>query len=216
MDARDSGALAGIVTPPLFAATVLAQDYLRDDFDPVFRFISELSIGSLGWIQIANFIVHGFLSLIFARGVRAELLARNAPLTGATLLTVFAVITVLAGVFVTDPSRTPPSEASWHGTVHLVLGFFLFSLLPIISFVFFRCLRPFAEWRSIRRWSLVTLVVTAVFWLAVVPGGFIPSVINIFGPWIGTINRLVVGVWLLWMFLFALRLRALSGHAVTA
>jgi len=66
------GTTAGIVAPPLFAAVVLAQDLLRPEFDPARRFISELAIGPLGWIQIANFLVLGAAIATFARTVAVE------------------------------------------------------------------------------------------------------------------------------------------------
>jgi len=35
-------------------------------------YVSELSLGPRGWIQIVNFVVFGLLFLFFARGVAAE------------------------------------------------------------------------------------------------------------------------------------------------
>jgi hypothetical protein len=61
-----SGAVAGL----LFVGLVLLQVLTRPGFDLGRHPISLLSLGDLGWIQIANFIVAGLLAMAFAIGVR--------------------------------------------------------------------------------------------------------------------------------------------------
>ncbi|WP_193596914.1 DUF998 domain-containing protein [Microbacterium sp. YJN-G] len=61
------GALA--VTGPLWAAVSLIQAFTRPGFDLSRHPLSMLSLGDLGWLQIANFIVAGALAIIGARGL---------------------------------------------------------------------------------------------------------------------------------------------------
>ncbi|MEV6494312.1 DUF998 domain-containing protein, partial [Actinoplanes sp. NPDC051633] len=87
-------ATALAVAGPLWAAVSLTQAAARDDFDITRHPLSLLSTGSLGWIQIANFVVAGVLTIVGARalaGVWAPWLVRVA---GAGLLA--------AGVLVMD------------------------------------------------------------------------------------------------------------------
>jgi hypothetical protein len=49
----------GIVAGPLFIAVTLIQAFTRTGFDLARHPLSLLSLGSLGWIQILNFVVSG-------------------------------------------------------------------------------------------------------------------------------------------------------------
>jgi hypothetical protein len=60
----------GIVAGPLFLAVVLVQAVTRQGFDLGRHPISLLSLGELGWIQIANFVVAGSLMVACAVGMR--------------------------------------------------------------------------------------------------------------------------------------------------
>jgi hypothetical protein len=63
----------GIVAGPLFVATSLIQAFTRRGFDLAQHPISLLSLGSLGWVQLANFVVSGVLYVIGAVGLRSAL-----------------------------------------------------------------------------------------------------------------------------------------------
>jgi hypothetical protein len=63
----------GIVAGPLFIAASLIQAFTRTGFDLARHPLSLLSLGSLGWVQIANFVVSGILYVLGAVGQRAAL-----------------------------------------------------------------------------------------------------------------------------------------------
>lgn len=63
----------GVLAGPLFLSTVLAQALTRDGFDARRHPLSLLSLGDLGWIQIANFIIVGILATTSAVGMRRML-----------------------------------------------------------------------------------------------------------------------------------------------
>ena len=60
----------GVAIAPLFFAVVFGQAFTRAGFDLRRAPLSLLSLGDLGWIQIANFIVTGLLGLACAIGMR--------------------------------------------------------------------------------------------------------------------------------------------------
>jgi hypothetical protein len=70
---KHSRLACGIIAGPLFVAASLSQALARSGFDLARHPISLLSLGSPGWIQIANFVVSGILYLIGAVGLRAAL-----------------------------------------------------------------------------------------------------------------------------------------------
>jgi Protein of unknown function (DUF998) len=121
----------GIVAGPLFIAVVLIQAFTRDGFDLSRHPLSLLSLGDLGWIQIANFVVTGVLYLACAIGMRRGLRPDRRGTWGPRLVGGVGVGLIVAGIFVTDagagfPPGAPAGapEISWHGILHEV-GFLL-------------------------------------------------------------------------------------------
>ncbi|MET8542261.1 DUF998 domain-containing protein [Kitasatospora sp. NPDC004799] len=119
------GATAG----PLFLTVGVIEGLTRTGFDFTRNAISQLSLGSLGWIQVASFLVTGALVIAGAVGLRRTI-GRSAGGTWAPrLVGVFGVSFLLAGVFTADPGAgfpagTPdgPATLSGHGTVHMLSG----------------------------------------------------------------------------------------------
>jgi hypothetical protein len=118
---------AGIVAGPLFLAVWALQAFTRDGFDPGRHPISLLSLGQLGWIQIANFVVTGALLVGCAVGLRHVLHRGRGGTWGPWLVGAFGAGLILAGVLVTDAGAGFPSGApagapklSWHGALHEV------------------------------------------------------------------------------------------------
>ena len=63
----------GVVAGPLFIVVGVLQMLTRDGFDPGRHPLSLLSLGDLGWIQIANFVIVGLLFIASAVGMRRVL-----------------------------------------------------------------------------------------------------------------------------------------------
>ncbi|MFD0884578.1 DUF998 domain-containing protein, partial [Streptosporangium algeriense] len=61
------------VAAPLWAAVSLAQVATREGFDLLRHPLSALSNGSLGWLQIVNFLLAGLLTVAGASGLRRAL-----------------------------------------------------------------------------------------------------------------------------------------------
>jgi Protein of unknown function (DUF998) len=74
----------GAVAGPLFLAVLMIQAFTREGFDLSRHPLSLLSLGNLGWIQIANFVVTGALMVACATGMRRVL--RPGPRAGADQL----------------------------------------------------------------------------------------------------------------------------------
>jgi hypothetical protein len=121
----------GIVAGPLFVVASLAQAFTRTGFDLGRHPISLLSLGSLGWVQITNFVVSGALYLAGAVGMPDALRPGRGSTWGPLLVGVTGVGLIVAGVFLTDAGAGFPPGApagaptmSWHGVLHEV-GFAL-------------------------------------------------------------------------------------------
>jgi hypothetical protein len=113
----------GVIAGPFYVTVSLAQALTRTGFDLSRHEWSLLANGSLGWLQIVNFLLTGAMIAAFAVGLRRAGQGRWAP----RLIAVYGLGMVGAGIFRADPSLgfppgTPdgPGAVSWHGLLHFV------------------------------------------------------------------------------------------------
>jgi hypothetical membrane protein len=119
------------IAGPLWATVALAQAATRDGYDITRHPLSVLSNGSLGWLQITNFIIAGLLTIAGAAGLRRALPSTWLP----RLVAANGVGLLAAGVFVMDPADgfpagTPsgmPASLSWHSYGHMAAGTIAFA-----------------------------------------------------------------------------------------
>jgi hypothetical protein len=134
----------GVVAAPLFVVASLTQALTRDGFDLNRHPFSMLSLGDLGWIQIANFVTSGSLFVAAAVGMRQVLRGGRGGTWGPLLIGCAGVSMIAGGVFLADPALGFPAGApvgqpdvvSWQGKVH-GLAFALGMLALIAAYVVF-------------------------------------------------------------------------------
>jgi hypothetical protein len=119
---------AGVAGIVLFTAVFTVVGAARPAYDPIRHFVSVLSLGDGGWVQIANFVVCGVL----IAGLGTGLARRWGSGPGAhwvpRLVTVAGVALVGCGLFLPDPSLGYPqgtpdelfTPLTWHGAVHFL------------------------------------------------------------------------------------------------
>jgi len=125
LQARVAGLLAlmaGMIGVLLFVATFTLEGWLRPGYKPLAMYVSALSLGPRGWIQVANFIIFGVLLFVFTRGVAAEFPNGKVARSGLILLTIIALCYLLSGPFVMDATGTSISQTTVHGLIHGILG----------------------------------------------------------------------------------------------
>jgi hypothetical protein len=199
---RRAAAWAGMIGPVLFVAVFTLEGWLRPGYNPFSMYVSELSLGPRGWVQIVNFVILGVLLLVFARAAAAAFPEGKASGAGPVLLTIIAVSYLVSGPLVMDPASTARAEMSWHGTLHGIFGALVFSLSPVSVFVFWRRFREDPGWRWFRWWSLAAGIVVAgaVILLTVATKG--PGLVA-FTAWVGLIQRTAIVSHMIWVFAFA-------------
>ena len=206
-DRRVLAGWAGMIGSALFVTVFTLEGWLRPGYDPRSTFISELSIGPRGWVQILNFIILGTLFLVFTWGVVDEFREGKASKAGPILLAIIGFSFLVSGPLVTDVASTPRDQMSLHGILHGIFGALVFSLSPISCFVFWRRFRQDPNWQILKGWTLAAGIITtaAVILLsAAIKTQVIP---NVFTPWTGLIQRMVIIPYLIWIFSFAFALR---------
>jgi len=133
------GACAGLV----FILTLVIAGATRSGYDAFRHPGSSLELGPFGWVQRANFILVGAMTVALAVGLRAALRPGRGSLWGPRLIGVWGFGLIGAGVFVTDPVSgypigTPavPTQPTWHGQVHDTVSLIGFLALAVACFVF--------------------------------------------------------------------------------
>jgi hypothetical protein len=203
-------AWAGMLGSTLFIAIFMFEGWLRPGYNSLSMYVSALSLGQRGWIQILNFVVFGILMLMFTRSVAAEFQSGKASRGGLILLTIIAICYLLSGPFVMDPADTPRNQMSFHGTLHGIFGGIVFSLMPISCFVFLRRFREDPKWQFLQWWTLVLGTISAAAVILLTIATKLPDTQNIFTAWLGLIQRTAIVPFMIWLFVFALGLHSRS------
>ncbi len=93
----------GAIGPLLFIIVFLIEGATRADYNPLRYPVSSLSIGDLGWMQAANFLMVGLLLFVFAIGLRRVLRGTRGGVWGPLLIGLSGIGLFGAGIFTTDP-----------------------------------------------------------------------------------------------------------------
>lgn len=166
---------AGLIAGPFFLLVAITQGLTRNGFDLSHQPISFLSLGDLGWLQIANFVLTGCLVLLFAAGVRKALRGQAGGTFGPIGLIGLGLGMMIAGLFPPDPAfgypaGTPdglPAHITYHSSLHS-LGFMLsFLFFVLTALVFMREDIRQKRWLSVG-YTLVSAAGALV--LAMMPG----------------------------------------------
>ena len=198
MSSNDSQAtskllMAGYVAGPFFIVLSLVQAFTREGFDWIRHPASLLSLGELGFIQIANFVITGLLFIACAIGLKRIVTEGVGRKWLWRLFVLVGIAFIVGGVFVADPAfgfppGTPegmPRQTSWHSIVH--------GVAPVIgSFAISAALLIFARrvWKQGRRGAgiLAVVVVIVSFVLSSLPqitGDWERGEFNFLPLWIG-------------------------------
>lgn len=204
------GAWSGMIGSALFVTVFFVEGWIRPGYNPLAEYVSALSLGGRGWVQIVNFILFGALLFGFTRAVAAEFPNGKASRWGLILLTSIAAGYFFSGPFVMDPASTPLAEATFHGTLHGILGAIVFVMMPITIFVFWRRFRAEPKWQFLQGWTLVLGIICAAVDIYFSIVSKIPILLTSQSRWIGLIQRGVIVPFMVWVFVFALGMSKVS------
>ncbi len=187
----------GAIAPTLFMATFFIDGGTRPGYDPSRNFVSQLSTGERGWLQISNFVVCGLLLLAGTVGLSRT----REPRLATALIGANAVALIAAGVFVADPGRGyppgshEPPQSTLHSTLHGLASLIAFLSLGVAPLV------VAAHTRSSRAWGVYSMlsgiVVLAFFAATVVVSDQNKSVAS--DPPIGVLQRISIVSGFTWL-----------------
>ncbi len=186
--------LVGAVGPALFVLVFLIEGWARPGYSPSADYVSALSLGPRGWVQIVSFLVCG---------VGVQLLAYATWKTygrpgrlASILLAVIGFGLFWSGPFLMDPAGTPLAVQSGHGLVHGILGGAVFVLMPVVPFSLLGRLR---EQRTAWSLTLGLAGATAVADIVFIVVTKTPDLVTATAPYAGLIQRLVLIPFMAWL-----------------
>jgi Protein of unknown function (DUF998) len=212
---RTQALLACGFAPSVFVAVILLDGALQPGYDPINRWGSELSNGDAGWIQIANFIVTGLLTMVFAAAIHRAL--RSGP--GSRAIPIFTGLLgfclIVGGLFVMDPNPgfpigvQPPAEPTLHGWIHNLNLFPAWAALTAAILM--------AAYRAIIRkegpaWIITTVIAGILTPLTLYIAAQHFSYDTLSGNGHGLWQRISQAIGFGWYALYAARLLRGSGH----
>ncbi|MOA16203.1 hypothetical protein D3C78_1364020 [compost metagenome] len=197
--------LGGEASAPLFFAVAIIQIFTRTGFDIRRHAISTLTLGDLGWIQRADFIVTGCLAVLAALGIRGLLRGSKGGAWGPLLIGIYGIGMMAAGLFRPDPGLSfppgapegMPTSMSSTAAIHSLAFFTAFICLIAACFVFARRFAALGD----HSWKKYCIAVGIISPLLIVAG----TVVN---SWIGVIMGCAGLVAFGWVSALSLRLRA--------
>ena len=191
----------GVIAGTFFILVGAIELAIRPGFDIRVNVLSQMSLGDLGWIQVANFLVSGLLVLACAVGLRRVLAPGRGATWGPILVGLYGAGLFVAAFFSADPGfgfppgapAGAPSTLSDHGFVHFLASGMAFVGLIAACFVFARRFRSLGQ----RAWSTYSLVTGIIFL-----GGYLAVMIE--AGQVGFALPLWIAITLAWIWLSAL------------
>ena len=197
----------GVIAPILFVFIFTIEGYFRENYSEIENFISELSIGSRGWIQITNFLIFGFLFLIFSIWLLKEFRKHRLSSTGPILFLILASCYFFSGPFVTDTGTIFTQQKSVHGIIHGALGGIVFLLMTASSWTFLKLFRKAREFKSLKNITLFFAIILTLSLIAFTYVTKVPSSQNVFPNMNGLFQRLALIPFMVWLSFFAFNIR---------
>ena len=194
--------VAGMVAPAGFFTVMMVLGLVTPGYDWVARYGSELSLGRLGAIMIANFIALGVVELALATALGPAIGDRASGRVATAAVGLLGAAFVVAGACVTDPAKLVTGAHTWHGTVHALMAVVIFFIAtPIAGLAMARRCRG---QRGFARYCALTAVATPALLAATFVSGSL----------LGLAERIVIAVVLAWLTTLALQLRRACGSPV--
>jgi len=204
-----------VAGPVLFTAAWLIAESVQDTYGPRREDISALAAldAQHAWIMIAGIVALGLSLVALGVGLVGAIDDGRSATVGAILLVVAGLAFVVAGFARDDCSselqacktRVKAGNVSWHHQVHDNVGIAVFLFLVLAPLMLARAFRRDRGWRDLRRYSLITGVLTLVL-LLVFGGGS-------FTGWNGLAERLLITIPLVWIAGLGTRLARIPVRA---
>jgi hypothetical protein len=190
-------ALAAALGIVAFAACVVLLHFLRPEYDPHQRFMSEFAVGPYGFVMTVAFFALSLGAFALALGFHGEARLSGRRWPGPLLFGLCGADLLIVGLFPSDLQGT--SSRTTIGIIHDWASTPPFLLILMAMPLLLRHFGEEAHWRAFRSptFTLGSVALTVRI-VTLLPFGF---------AWSGMTQRLLATLILTWLLLAALRLR---------
>lgn len=190
-----------------FLVLIVALHFVKPEFEPSWRFLSEYAIGSNGWIMQLAFLCLSVSCFACFYALRPQIKSRGGKI-GLWLLFAVGISIIVAAIFVMDPVTAGQNELTTHGNLHGMSSMIGVPGLSIAAMLIsFSLAGKNPAWASAKSpiklaayFCLICLVImfaTVFIGLSKTDGKFGPDV------YAGWANRLLVVSWCIWLIVIA-------------
>jgi len=193
-------AIIGIV---YFLVVVVALHFLRPEYSPLSRAVSQYAVGRYGFLMTSAFFGLSLGSLALVIGLFSGVSHTGRSWIGLVLLAIWAVGILIAGIFPIEVSSYPQMNS---GHIHVVASIWAFISLVLAALLLSWRFKKDDKWSSFHRPALIE---SLLMLLALV--GLFRYINTGFG---GLSQRIFIVACLIWLLSTAARLRAAASRSI--
>lgn len=191
-----------IVGVALYVIIDIIAQLLPPHYSPISQAESDLGVGPYGWVMSINFVLRGLVAVACVLALRSGLPARARSGLGEALLLLWGIGALILAFNATD---LPGQHPTIHGLIHLAAAALAFVVGTLGEVML--SLRLGAD----PRLRALALVATLVAILAVLALGVL--FLSLTSPLGGLVERVFIGLVLLWQVVVAARVQSLTPDA---
>jgi hypothetical membrane protein len=195
-------ALLTIIGIVLYVILDVIAQMLPPHYNAISQAESDLAVGPYGFVMTINFVVRGLLGLALVWALSRAVAKSGLSRAGLVLLAIWGIGALVLALFPTDLAGAKPTL---HGVIHLFVALLAFICGAIGELLLALHFAKDDRWRSLRAPALAIAVIAIIALVILLLGAF-PHMY-------GLIERVFIGLVLLWMLVVALRLRFFPAKA---
>jgi Protein of unknown function (DUF998) len=188
-------AVVGIV---LYAVLDVVAQLLPPHYNPISQAESDLAVGPYGYVMTANFVVRGLLTFAFLFGAVAATRLGKTARVGLALLAIWGAGAFILAAFPADVTAV----VTVHGTIHNTTAVIAFTGGAFGTLFLSRHFNPEGRLRRVETLARILAILAIVMYFVTLGALIFRRLADIFG----LVERLFIGLVLLWMLVVALQL----------
>ena len=168
--------------------------------------ISELVLGRYGWVQTLTFVISGLGIVSLAYAIYRLTSGARGSILGPLLIGIYGFGAVVVAIFPTDriDSRADVYSQSVFGWIHSLTAAVCFLCVVVGMFVLTWTFSRLVRWRAL------------VVWSALLAGAALALLfVQMEGPWVGLMQRLLITAIGVWLLLVAAHVRTIASTRKT-
>ena len=198
-----------------FVVTVVPLHWIQPDLNPLNEAVSYYVHGAWGWLLTIGLLALGIGSLAVTAGV-GRAVGGPGVRAGWWLLSIWSIGVLLAGIIPADPPGHWDKPPSLAGMIHGNAALVAILTLPIAALVLARSFRHDPQWHRKVTVLLVLAIATALS-MGAFMASLVPVMVSPGPPWLlGLTERILLGVYVVWLWIVAVGLLQAAGRLRTA